>query len=146
MKWSLNLTLFVWCIWLNVSKNQVEGEINEQCLEDCGCCIDRKCGPGHNFPDECTFGCINGHRGARCYELCTYNCTECPYRADECSSCYDGYYPGPARDCTSECLPGCKTCTSGTTCTSCKDGYDNAVGQNDCSNQCNNSQCESCKD
>ncbi|XP_060556646.1 multiple epidermal growth factor-like domains protein 10 [Ruditapes philippinarum] len=153
MKWSLNLILLVWCIWLNVSNNQVEGVIDENCQVGCACCIDRKCGPGEWFPNECTLGCIDGHRSARCYELCTYNCTQCPNYRDECTACYGGYYPGVARDCTSQCLPGCKTCTSGITCTSCKEGYNNDNGRNDCSNRycpencnCDNGQCTSCKD
>ncbi|XP_060600687.1 multiple epidermal growth factor-like domains protein 10 [Ruditapes philippinarum] len=153
MKLSLKLILYVWCIWLNVSNNLVEGEIDEQCKVGCVCCINRKCARGKWFSNECTQGCIDGHRSARCYELCTHNCTKCPDRADTCTACYDGYYPGPARDCTSKCLPGCKTCTSGTTCTSCKEGYNNDNGRNDCSNRycpencnCNNGQCASCKD
>ncbi|XP_060556947.1 multiple epidermal growth factor-like domains protein 10 [Ruditapes philippinarum] len=153
MKWSLNLIFLVCCIWLNVSNNQVKGEIDEQCKVDCACCIDRKCGKGLWSSTDCTLGCIDGHRGFRCYELCTHNCTKCSVDANTCTECYDGYYPGAAGDCTSRCLPGCKTCKSGITCTSCKEGYNNAVGQNDCSirncpDNCNcyNGQCVSCLD
>ncbi|XP_060556949.1 cell death abnormality protein 1-like [Ruditapes philippinarum] len=153
MKLRLKLILLVWCMWLNVSNNLVEGEIDEQCRVDCACCIDRNCRRGQWFNDECFLGCIDGHRGARCYALCTHNCTKCPNHAAECTACYDGYYPGPARNCTPRCLPGCKTCTSGTTCTSCKDEYNNDNGYNNCSNRkcpkncnCENGQCASCKD
>ncbi|XP_060580548.1 multiple epidermal growth factor-like domains protein 10 [Ruditapes philippinarum] len=130
--------------------NQCMHEVDEQCKVDCACCIERKCGGGKWFPNQCTLGCIDGYRGARCYIRCTHNCTKCPDREDTCTACYDGYYPGSARDCTSKCLPGCKTCTTGTTCTSCKEGYYNADGQSDCNCpvycNCNNGQCVSCKD
>ncbi|XP_060583890.1 multiple epidermal growth factor-like domains protein 11 [Ruditapes philippinarum] len=129
------------------------GEIDEHCEVDCACCIDRKCGQGSHYPNECTLGCIDGYTGARCYGKCTYNCTRCEYYAkDICIACYDGYYPGPARNCTSKCLPGCKACTSGTTCTSCKEGYYNT--SNLCNSLCpsncitcsSNTSCMSCKD
>ncbi|XP_060580607.1 variant-specific surface protein VSP4A1-like [Ruditapes philippinarum] len=130
--------------------NNTTGGIDEQCLVDCACCIDRVCGPGHYFSNECYIGCIEGHRGARCSQLCSHNCTKCTSRADSCTACYDGYYPGSARDCTSKCLPGCKTCTSETTCTSCKEGYYNAAGQSYCNCAehcyCENNQCISCKE
>ncbi|XP_060601719.1 cell death abnormality protein 1-like [Ruditapes philippinarum] len=153
MKWSLNLILFSWCIWLNISNNQVEGEIDELCKVDCACCIDRKCGPGQWTNADCTLGCIDGHRGARCYSRCTHNCTQCPGHEDTCTECYDGYYPGNASDCTSQCLSGCKTCTNGAACTSCKEGYNNDNGDNDCRNRycsencnCEDNKCTSCKD
>ena len=103
------------------------------CSVDCACCIDGKCGQGKWFPDECTFGCIDGYRGARCYEKCSFECTKCEMsNSKNCSACRDGYYPGPLFDCTSECLPNCKTCTSDSSCTSCKDEYYNDNGFNDC--------------
>ncbi|XP_060576837.1 major surface-labeled trophozoite antigen 417-like [Ruditapes philippinarum] len=145
--------LLVWSIWLNVSNNQVEAETDEQCKENCACCIDKICGPGKWTSTDCTLGCIDGYRGPRCYELCIHNCTKCPFDAYTCTECYDGYYPGSARDCTSQCLPRCKTCTSGTACTSCNEGYNNDNGRNDCSNRdcpencnCENGQCASCKE
>ncbi|XP_060560019.1 cell death abnormality protein 1-like [Ruditapes philippinarum] len=143
----------MWCIWLNVSINQVEGEIDETCKVDCACCIDKKCGIGQWSSTDCTLGCIDGYRGGRCYLKCRHNCTKCADHVDTCTACYDGYYLGPAKDCTSRCLPGCKTCTSGNTCTSCKEGYNNDNGRNDCSNRycpehcyCDNGKCLSCKD
>ncbi|XP_060597743.1 multiple epidermal growth factor-like domains protein 10 [Ruditapes philippinarum] len=155
MKRSLSLILFMCCLWLNVCNNQVEGEIDEKCKVNCACCVDQKCG-GEQwewFPDECSsLGCIDGHRGARCYEQCTNNCTQCINDKNECTECYDGYYPGPAYDCKSKCLPGCKACKSGITCTSCKEGYNNDNGRNDCSNRycpencnCDDGKCVSCK-
>jgi hypothetical protein len=61
-------------------------------------------------------------------------------------------YIGSARDCASRCLPESKTCTSGTPCTSCKEGYYDT--SNLCSSLCpgkcvtcsSNTVCESCKD
>ncbi|XP_060577271.1 multiple epidermal growth factor-like domains protein 10 [Ruditapes philippinarum] len=139
--------------WLIVCKTAKGSGID--CTVDCACCIDRKCGAGHFFQNECKLGCIDGYSGARCYEKCIHNCTKCDNFEDteNCTACYDGYYLGPARDCTSQCLPGCKTCTSGTTCTSCKEGYYNDNGHKDCryrycseSCNCENNQCVSCKD
>ncbi|XP_060578559.1 multiple epidermal growth factor-like domains protein 11 [Ruditapes philippinarum] len=145
----INLIIYTICMFQLV--HNTTGEVDEQCKVDCACCKDRKCGPDKSAPTECTLGCIDGHRGARCYEKCTHNCTKCPDRADTCTACYDGYFPGSPGDCTSKCLPGCKTCTSGTMCTSCQEGYYKADGQKDCRNcpencNCDNVQCASCKD
>ncbi|XP_060562232.1 laminin subunit alpha-like [Ruditapes philippinarum] len=148
-----NIKLIIYTICMFQLVYNTTGEVDKQCLDDCACCREGKCKQGQWYPNECTLGCIDGHRGARCSELCTHNCTQCPDHVDSCTACYDGYYPGSAADCTSKCLPGCKTCKSGTTCTSCKEGYYNAVGQNDCRNHycpencnCDNGQCASCKD
>ncbi|XP_060600997.1 cell death abnormality protein 1-like isoform X2 [Ruditapes philippinarum] len=144
--------IHVICVWIFLRKLSAI-VIDEKCKIDCACCIDRECAPGKWFCNECTLGCIDGHRGGRCYERCTHNCTKCDNRADTCTACYGGYYPGPVADCTSKCLPGCKTCTSGINCTSCKDEYYNDNGRIDCSYRycpencyCENKQCVSCKD
>ncbi|XP_060580565.1 protein draper-like isoform X2 [Ruditapes philippinarum] len=128
------------------------GEIDEKCKVGCACCKERQCRRGKFYQDECTLGCIDGYDGLRCYRKCSNNCIKCPHYSDTCTACYDGYYPGSARDCTSNCLPGCKTCKTGTTCTSCKEGFYNADGQNDCRNRycsencnCESNQCVSCK-
>ncbi|XP_060601010.1 laminin subunit gamma-1-like isoform X2 [Ruditapes philippinarum] len=146
--------IYAICLWIFLRQSLTK-VIDEKCKIDCACCIDRECAQGTWFCNECTLGCIDGHRGSRCYERCTHNCTKCDNLndADTCTACYDGYYPGPAADCTSKCLPECKTCTSGINCTSCKDEYYNDNGHNDCRYRycpencyCASKQCVSCKD
>ena len=131
--------------------------MNESCVTNdtsCSpCCVNQVCSIGPYFPNECTFGCIDGHRGAKCYELCTNSCKKCSYDNDECEICSDGFYPGVNKDCTSKCPSTCKTCTSYYRCDTCKEGFFNKGGFYDCryrvcpeNCQCINGECVACKE
>ncbi|XP_053379790.1 major surface-labeled trophozoite antigen 417-like [Mercenaria mercenaria] len=132
----------VWCLyilrWIFFSSRfpaKVEGVVQDQeCIDNCNCCKNGKCHPGiRNWPNVCSDGCIDRHRGARCYELCTYNnCLSCPDSMDVCTICFDGFHLGPKTDCTSECPTNCKACISNTMCTVCKDVYYNKDGSKTC--------------
>ncbi|XP_053378665.1 multiple epidermal growth factor-like domains protein 10 [Mercenaria mercenaria] len=127
--------------------------LNETCkTNECSiCCVDKICAQG-NYPNDCTNGCIDGHRGARCYELCTYNCKSCKNNIDICESCYDGFYLGDRKDCASKCPPNCKTCSSNLHCNTCKAGFYDKGGSSTCDYsicpthcECDETNCVACK-
>jgi hypothetical protein len=132
-------------------------EWNQSCVthdSSCSvCCASSECYVYENFPNACIDGCIHGHRGARCYELCGLTCKSCDKDISYCDSCFDGFYLGPKKDCKSECPSNCKTCTSFTNCITCKEGFvKKKNGSIDCrySNcpencYCNVSTCVMCK-
>ncbi|XP_060562242.1 proprotein convertase subtilisin/kexin type 5-like [Ruditapes philippinarum] len=131
---------------------KIEGGRGTDCQVECACCVDKKCGQGRWYKNECTSGCIDGYWGARCYKECSHSCKKC--KDNFCIECNDGYYMNSPGTC-SKCLTGCKICTSGNTCTSCKNKYYNDNGHNDCRNRvdicpqncnCKDNQCESCKE
>ncbi|XP_053378673.1 cell death abnormality protein 1-like [Mercenaria mercenaria] len=148
------LWILIW-IWLS-SSFPVEGiEHDTTCYDNCDCCKNNICHTDekYNWNNVCKHGCIGGHRGARCYEICSYNnCLSCLKRPDNCDKCYEGFYPGPIKDCKSECPSACKECISNTSCTSCKDGYYDKEGSTTCQYhicpencECNGSVCVTCK-
>ncbi|XP_053379807.1 cell death abnormality protein 1-like isoform X1 [Mercenaria mercenaria] len=140
------------CIWL-LSRFLVAGAVfDAKCIDNCNCCVDSTCHQYNGFWNGCKNGCIEGHRGSRCYELCNHNCTKCDDRSNFCDECYDGFYLGPDKDCTSKCPTNCKACTSTLLCTACNDGYYNKDGSTTCPhafcpNNCNCSgrTCTTCK-
>ncbi|XP_053379805.1 multiple epidermal growth factor-like domains protein 10 isoform X2 [Mercenaria mercenaria] len=111
----------------------VEGAVwDPNCIDNCNCCRDSICHNYQYFWNDCPHGCIDGHRGARCYELCEHNCTSCDTSVTICDKCYDGFHLGPNKDCTSECPTNCRACISNTMCTACKDGYYDKDGSTTC--------------
>ncbi|XP_053378697.1 multiple epidermal growth factor-like domains protein 10 [Mercenaria mercenaria] len=142
-------------MWSEMLMQQsVYAVIDPKCTMNCTCCKDQICGPGPFYAEgSCKKGCIDGYRGARCYEKCTFNCKRCANSTDRCSVCYNGYYPGPMYDCTSKCSPGCETCSSESVCTKCKDYNHNADNSTDCPYtycthkcKCQKTKCMSCID
>ncbi|XP_045163963.2 protein draper-like, partial [Mercenaria mercenaria] len=130
----------------------VEGiERDTRCFGNCNCCKNGRCHFAFGWPNVCSEGCIDRHRAARCYELCTYNCTSCENDATICTECFEGFHLGPNKDCTSECPTNCRACTSDTMCTVCKDGYFNKEGSTTCpysvcsaNCKCSGNTCKTC--
>ena len=61
----------------------------------------------------------------KCYKCSDPNCKSCSGSADNCQTCYDGYYLSYLSS-NKSCLPcqsPCKTCSSDTICISCFDDY-----------------------
>lgn len=60
---------------------------------------------------------------------CSNSCKTCEVASNLCRSCFDGFYYDGATSCIS-CMANCLTCSSGITCTTCKNGYifDNGAG------------------
>ncbi|XP_053378690.1 receptor-type tyrosine-protein phosphatase alpha-like [Mercenaria mercenaria] len=148
--------LAVWLFQVIFPENSlVFGDGNEiaECKINCACCKNQDCGPKGYFSEgNCYQGCLDGYHGARCYQKCTYNCTKCDQVVHECTSCYEGYYPGSKRDCTEKCPIGCKSCNSSKICTECKEDLYNANGSTDCPFsrcplhcECEEGMCISCK-
>lgn len=109
---------------------------DQQCVNNCKCCKDELCGTGvYGWTNVCLTGCVDGQRGSRCYELCqNENCKSCGGTAqlNMCTECYDGYYLGQNNDCIEQCPSSCKSCTSNTTCTNCKEGFHDENGSTTC--------------
>lgn len=121
------------CIVL--STVHVLGDTDANCFDNCKCCIDEVCHTAFDWPNVCTLGCIDGHRSARCYELCLYeNCKSCGTgtSSKECDACYDSFYLGANKDCIGKCPVNCNSCTSSTICNECKEGYYNKEGSTTC--------------
>ncbi|XP_053391051.1 multiple epidermal growth factor-like domains protein 10 isoform X2 [Mercenaria mercenaria] len=129
MVWSLCILSWI----LLCSRFQASGFVTDrECYDNCNCCKNNKCHSDYGWTNVCIDGCIDHHRGVRCYELCTYNCTTCNNNRDICTECFEGFYPGSNKDCTSKCPTNCKACTSNIMCTACKNGYYNKDGSTTC--------------
>ncbi|XP_053391076.1 multiple epidermal growth factor-like domains protein 10 [Mercenaria mercenaria] len=147
--WSLYILRWIWFY----SRFPVEGVVHDlDCYDNCNCCKNGKCHTEFGWPNVCSDGCIDRHRAARCYELCTYNCVSCRDNADICTGCFEGFYLGPNKDCTSECPTKCRACTSDTMCTVCKAGYYDKDGSTTClysvcpaNCKCSGNTCSTCK-
>ncbi|XP_060564163.1 multiple epidermal growth factor-like domains protein 10 [Ruditapes philippinarum] len=128
-KVTILLSLLFCCKWILAAG----GEIDERCKIECACCKNENCGPDGFFPEgNCYDGCIDGYRGVRCYDKCTFNCPKCDKYANICESCYDGFYLEDTKDCSGVCPSKCVSCTSSIVCTKCKDEFYNDHGSTDC--------------
>lgn len=138
--------VIVVCVYLLCSNIFISYQVvDHHCNETCNCCIERECHETQGFTNACTNGCIDGHRGLRCYELCKYtNCKSCGGNTNsyECTECKDGYYLGQNKDCLSQCPSNCKTCTSSTYCTQCKEGSYGGLLDGNGSKTCCPTNCE----
>lgn len=118
--------MFLLILFGSISICQCILQNDPTCFDNCECCLNRACHSQYGSINVCSDGCIDGHRGARCYELCPYeNCKSCGHgtKSRVCDACYDGFYLGPDKDCKNECPASCESCRSSTNCTGCKEGY-----------------------
>ncbi|XP_053379822.1 multiple epidermal growth factor-like domains protein 10 [Mercenaria mercenaria] len=142
MKWIKEEILLHWIFaWSVFDPNFAGGVTYQSCVAGCSCCVDKICGPAHGVPDACIYGCIDGHRGARCDDLCTHNCTSCSNDANTCETCYDGFYLGVNKDCQSECPVNCKNNVCDSLSGACDECMTNYYGES-CDLTCP----ENCKD
>ena len=83
--------------------------------------------------------CKVGFWGTACQTACGPNCNgqNCSKSNGQCTNgCKNGFY---GVDCSHSCLTACKTCSSGSNCDSCKQGYFHKDNNNQC--DCRNDYC-----
>ncbi|XP_045163224.2 cell death abnormality protein 1-like [Mercenaria mercenaria] len=151
--WILWILSWIWFCFILFVEGQ---EHDMSCNGNCNCCTDKICHSVNfgkfTWTNVCSNGCIDRHRGTRCYEVCTYDCVSCNDSVNTCDKCLEGFHLGPNKDCTSECPTNCRACTSDKMCTVCKDGYYNKEGSATCpysvcptNCMCSGNTCTTCK-